>query len=90
MIYHDRIDFSEGIGGNKTKESQECDICHYWYFLNKDLQFQSNVCNRCYYLLVMYMKLSGIDLLNIKGADYYCVFREINKSEAINLRKIPI
>ena len=36
------------------------------------------------------MKLSGIDLLNIKGADYYCVFREINKSEAINLRKIPI
>ena len=35
----------------------------------------------------MYKKLSGIDLLNNKGADYYCVFREIDKSEAINYAK---
>ena len=24
----------EGIDVNKTRESKECDICHYWYFLN--------------------------------------------------------
>ena len=28
----DRIDVSEGIDLNKTSESNECDICHYWYF----------------------------------------------------------
>ena len=32
MLYYDRIDVSEGIDVNKTNESKECDICHYWYF----------------------------------------------------------
>ena len=26
-----RIDVSEGIDVNKTSESKECDICHYWF-----------------------------------------------------------
>ena len=41
MICYDRIDVSEGIDVNKTSESKECDICHYWYFLNKRFKFQS-------------------------------------------------
>ena len=39
MLYFDRIDVSEGIEVNKTKESKECDNCHYWCFLNKGLSF---------------------------------------------------
>ena len=35
MLYHDRIDVSEGIDVNKTRKTKECDICHQWYFLNK-------------------------------------------------------
>ena len=31
MLYYDRTDVSEGIYVNKTSESKECDICHYWY-----------------------------------------------------------
>ena len=52
MLYFDRIDVSEGIGVNKTSASNECDICHYCYFLNKGLEFQTNVCNRCHDLLM--------------------------------------
>ena len=37
MLYYDRTDVSEGIDVNKTSELNECDICHYWYFLNKIL-----------------------------------------------------
>ena len=29
MLFHDRIEFSEGIDVNKTSESKECNICHY-------------------------------------------------------------
>ena len=58
MLYFDRIDISEGIDVNKTSASKECDICHYWYFLNKGLKFQSNVCNRCHDLLMVSMNLS--------------------------------
>ena len=34
MLYYDRIDVSEGIHVIKTSASKDCDICHYWYFLN--------------------------------------------------------
>ena len=34
MLYFDRIDVSEGIIVSKTSASKECDICHYWDFLN--------------------------------------------------------
>ena len=32
MLYFEIIDVSEEIGVNKTSASEECDICHYWYF----------------------------------------------------------
>ena len=36
MLEYDRIDISEGIDINRSDDkSEECDICHYWYFLDK-------------------------------------------------------
>ena len=32
MLYYDRIDVSEGTDINKTCQSKERNICHYWYF----------------------------------------------------------
>ena len=85
MLYYDRIDVSEGIDGNKTSASKECDICHYWYFLNYSFKFQSNVYNTCHDLLMMSINLSNITILNIKGFDYRCIISLISKNEAINL-----
>ena len=34
MLYFDRTDISDEIDVNKTSTSKECNICHYWYFLN--------------------------------------------------------
>ena len=45
MLYYDRINVSEGINVNMTSESEECDICRYWYFLHNSFKFQSNVSN---------------------------------------------
>ena len=85
MLYFDRIDVSEGIDVNKTSASKECDVCHYWYFLNYSFKFQPNVCNRCHDLLMMSVNLSDIAILNIKGSDYCCIIELISKNEAINL-----
>ena len=84
MLYYDRTDISEGID-IKTSGSKECDICHYWYFLDKGFNFQSYVFNGCHDLLMISVNLSEIAILNIKGANYCCIFSGINKSEAINL-----
>ena len=32
MLYFNRVDVSEGTDVNKTSESKECDICHYYFF----------------------------------------------------------
>ena len=69
MIYFDRIDISEGIDVDKTSASKECDIFHYWYFLNYNCTFQPNVCNRCHDLFVMSINLSDIAILNVEGSD---------------------
>ena len=85
MLYFDRIDVSEKIDVNKTSELKQCDICHYWYFLNYSFKFQRNVCNRCHDLLMISMNLRNIVVLNIKGFDYHCIISLISKNEAINV-----
>ena len=73
IIYFNRIDVSKGIDVNKISVSKECDICHYWYFLNYSFKFQPNVCNRCHDLFMMSMNFSDVANLNIKGSDYCCI-----------------
>ena len=65
--------------------SKECDISHYWYFLNYSSKFQPNVCNRCHNLLMMSINLNDIAILYIQGSDYRCIIRLIIKNKAINL-----
>ena len=85
MLYFDRIDVSEGNDVHKTSESKECDICHYWYFLDKGFKFQQKVCNECHDILMVSLNLGNIAILNIKSAEYPCIVRRISKSESINV-----
>ena len=66
MLYFDRIDVSEGIDSNKINASKECDICHYWYFLNTGFKFQTCACNRCHHLLMMSLNFNNIAVLSTK------------------------
>ena len=84
MLYYDRIDVSERIDVDKTSASKECDICHYWYFLNYSFKFQANV-YKCHDLLMMSINLSDIAILKIKGSNYCCIISLISKNEDINI-----
>ena len=85
MLYYDKIDFSEGTDVNKTSAPKECNVCHYFYFLNYSFKFQLNVCNRCHDLLTMSVNFRDIAILNIKGSDYHCIISLISQNEGINL-----
>ena len=57
MLEYDRINTSERIGLNKSNDkSKECDICHYWYFLDKNFTYQLQLCNECHDLMQKVMK----------------------------------
>ena len=85
MFHYDRIDVSEGIDVYKTSASKECDICHYWYFLNDSFKFQPNVCNSCHDLLMMSINLRVIAILNINGSDYRFIISLISRAKVLKL-----
>ena len=48
MLVYERIDISDGIDANKSYESKECTLCHYWYFLDKNFSYGPYLCDGCY------------------------------------------
>ena len=46
MLSCDGINVSGGTVVNKTSESKECDICHYWYVLDKGFQDKIQIVKR--------------------------------------------
>ena len=70
MLEYDRIDISEGIDINKTNASKECDICHYWYFLDKKFKYQPYLSNGCHDLMQKAMNFNDVAIVSLKGSDY--------------------
>ena len=70
MLEYDRIDISEGIDINKTNASKECDICHYWYFLDKGFKYESNFCNGCHYLMQKDLNFNDVVIVSVKKINY--------------------
>ena len=48
MIGYKRIDISERIDVDKTNQSKECMLCHYWYFLHKSFSYGPYISDDCY------------------------------------------
>ena len=60
MLEYERIDISEGIDTNKTSASQECNICHYWYFLDKTFNYEPYLCSGCHDLMQKAMSFNDL------------------------------
>ena len=85
MLEYDRIDISEGIDTVKTNKSREFNTCHYWYFLNKDFNYEPYLCNGCHDLMQKAMNFNDVAIVSIKGNDYRIHFWYMSKNDAIAL-----
>ena len=85
MLEYDTIDISEGIEANKTSKSKECDICHYWYFPDKNFNYEKHLCNGCHDLMQKAMNFNDVAILSIKGNNYRIHFWYMSKNAAIVL-----
>ena len=85
MLEYDRIDISEGIDINRTNASKECDICHYWYFLDKNFNYQPYLCNGCHDLIQKVMNFNDVAIVSVKGNDYRIHFWYMSQYNAINI-----
>ena len=83
MLQYQEIDASEGIDVNNTSASEECELCHYWFFMDAGFKFEKHVCNGCHDLLTMAYSLKNIAILSAKGATFRCVLMGISKNEGL-------
>ena len=83
MLWYQKINISEGTDVNKTSESKECGLCHYWFFKDIGFKFEEYVCNGCHDLLTMTNSLKDIAILSAKGATFRCILMGISKNEAL-------
>ena len=70
MLEYDRIDISEEIDINKTNASKECDICHYWYFLDKGFKYEPNLCNGSHDLMQKDLNFNDVAIVSVKKINY--------------------
>ena len=85
MLEYDRIDISEGIDTNKTSASKECNICHYWYLLDKNFNYEPYLCNGCHDLMLNTINFNDVAIVSIKGNDYRIHFWYMSKNDAVVL-----
>ena len=100
MLEYDRIDSSEGIDSTRNKlVSRECWMCHFWYFIDKNFNYEKHLCNGCHdmsfkavsmnNLAVVYVRANEISGANASERDsvYRINFALMSKADAINLIK---
>ena len=87
MLEYDKIDVSQGIDVNETNASKECNIYHYWYFLNKGFKFEPYLCNGSHDLMKKLWTLMILLFFFFKVSDYRIHFWYMRKDEAISITK---
>ena len=85
MLEYERVDILEGIDINKTNASKECDICHYWYFLDKNVKYEPYLCNGCHDLMQKAMNFNDLAIISIKENDYRIHFWYTSIDDAISI-----
>ena len=84
MLQYEKIDISEGIDIHKTNASEECMLCHYWYFKDVSFKFEPHVCNTCS-IGCIFSKSKRIEILNIKSVGYRCILCGISRNKTVNI-----
>ena len=82
MLEYDGIDISERIDVNKTKKLKECMLCHYWYFLDKNLSYGPYLCSGCYNIMQKSNDFKNIAIAHIKKSTYRIYFLYMSKRKA--------
>ena len=88
MLEYDRIDLSEGIDVNKRNEtSRKCSLCQYYYLLNKNFNYQRNLCDGCHDISVKAINMQDIAIIYQDGNACRVNYMFMSKNDAFNLIK---
>ena len=71
MIEYDKIDVAEGIDLTKNKlVSRECWLCRYYYFLDKNFNYEKHLCNGCHDVSMKSNSMHNLAIAYNNGSAY--------------------
>ena len=85
MVEYDRTDIWEGIDVNKTSESKDCEICHYWCFKDIGFRYEPYLCNGCHDLMQKAMSFNDVAIVYVKESAHRIQFWYMSENDAINI-----
>ena len=87
MLEYNRIDLSEGIDVNRNIKNKKCYLCDYWYFINKNFNYQKYMCNGCHDMSTKANNIHNLCIGYNNGNAYRINFVFMSKIDALNLIK---
>ena len=88
MLEYDRIDLSEGIDINKNiATSEKRYLFGYWYFINKNFNYQKYMCNGCHDMSTKAISMHNFCIGYSNGNACRINFVFMSKNDALNLIK---
>ena len=88
MLEYDCIDNSEGIDSTRNKlVSRECWMCHFWYFIDKNFNYEKHLCNGCHEMSVKAVSMQNLAIVYVGANAYRINFAFMSKAGTINLMK---
>ena len=66
MLVYEKIDILDGIDVGMSDKSNECMLCHYWHFLDKNFSYGPYLCDGCYNMMQKCSKLKNIAIVLLK------------------------
>ena len=92
MLEYNSIDVSEGIDVNKCDEtSKKWSLCQYYYFLNKNFNYQKHLCYGCHSVIVVVsvkaINMSNVAIIYHGGNAYRVNYIFMSRNDVFNLIK---
>ena len=85
MLEYEKIDISEGIDVNKSSTSWKCNLCHFWYFTDKNFNYDLYFCNGCHDMSMKAVSIKNFAITYSEGNAYRVNFAFMCINDATKL-----
>ena len=76
MLFYNKITESEGsdtaevidVDCTGLRSSKQCDICHFYFFKNRNFNYQSYICNGCHDAALPAKAITDSKIITIKNS----------------------
>ena len=80
-----KYDISEGIDVNKSSNSKDSSLCHFWYFIDKNFNYEPYLCNGSHSMSMKVVSIKSSAIIYSKGNAYRVNFAFMSISDATKL-----